>query len=398
MRILSKITLAIRFRQTGRAVRLFDEPALAVSRIVGKLFALGVLVLALAASGTAFGQVPTGSIAGTVKDVQGLPVAGAAIVITNQGTGAEYKTTTSDLGAYHIPSLDFGRYKVTVTKQGFRTGTVTDIKLDASTEYSVPPIVLQIGQVTETVVVQAGAQLVQTTNSQVTGTVEKRQIEDLPLNGRSPLLLVGLQPGSNTVGKTSSVINGQRTSFTNVTLDGINIQDNFIRSNDLDFSPNLLLISQVAEFTITTQNAGPEAGLGASQVSFVTPSGTNNWHGTGFWYHRNSALAANTWFNNAQGVPRGQLILNQGGGNAGGPILKNKLFMYGYWELYRRKQSSPQNHTVLTPNAAKGVFTWVPTCTTTCPAGVTRGCRRQCNWWGRAACVLPSRLTPSSAA
>jgi hypothetical protein len=348
---------------------------------VGRLVVLALLALFLIGSSAAFAQVPTGSIAGTVKDAQGLPVGGAKVVITNQGTGATYTTTTSDLGAYQILRLDFGTYKVEITKEGFHVGRVTDIKLDAGTQYSVPPIALEVGAVSETVVVQAGAQLVQTTNTQVTGTVEKKQIEELPLNGRSPLLLVGLQPGSNTVGKTSSVINGQRTSLTNVTLDGINIQDNFIRSNDLDFSPNLLLISQVAEFTITTQNAGPEAGLGASQVSFVTPSGTNNWHGEGFWYHRNSALAANSWFSNANGVPRGQLILNQGGGNAGGPILKNKLFIYGYWELYRRKQTSAQNHTVLTASARNGLFTYVPACGNSgqpaCPAGVTPNVPRQ---------------------
>jgi hypothetical protein len=339
---------------------------------------LAVLTLFLTVSAPVFGQVPTGSIGGTVKDVQGLPVSGAKVVVTNQGTDAEYKATTSDLGSFQIIRLDFGMYKVTVTKQGFRTGSVTDIKLDAGTQYSLPPIILEVGSVSETVVVEAGAQMVQTTNSQVTGTVEKKQIQDLPLNSRSPLNLVGLQPGTNTVGKTSSVINGQRTSFTNVTMDGINIQDNFIRSNDLDFLPNLLLISQVAEFTITTQNAGPEAGLGSSQVSFVTPSGTNSWHGEGFWYHRNSALGANSWFNNAQGVPRGQLIQNQGGGNMGGPIFKNKLFIYGYWEAFRRKQTSAQNHTVLTSAARNGLFTFVPTCTVaTCPIGVTAGVAQQ---------------------
>jgi hypothetical protein len=376
MRLLSETVFSQRLGLTGRAIQFGSKVAPSRPSNAKKLILFGALCVVLVGSGAAFGQVPTGSIAGTVADAQGLPVSGASVVITNQGTGAQYKTTTSDLGAYSVTSLDFGVYNVEVTKEGFHTTTVAHIKLDAGTQYSVKPITLEVGAVTETVSVQAGAELVQTTNSQVTGTVEKKQIDQLPLNGRSPLNLVSLQAGVTQNGKSNTSINGQRVSFTNVTLDGINIQDNFIRANDVDFLPNLLLIDQVAEFTIINQNAGVESGQGSSQVSFVTPSGTNNWHGDGFWYQRNSALAANSWFNNARGVPKGQLILNQGGGSIGGPLVRNKLFIYGVYELYRRKQTSPQNHTVLAPNAAQGSLTYVPTCTTACPAGVTPGVPR----------------------
>ena len=159
---------------------------------------------------------------------------------------------------------------------------MTDIKLDASTEYSVPPIVLALGAVTDTVTVEAGANLVRTAGAEITDTVEREQIEQLPILDRNPINLLNLQAGvsqNNRSGET--VINGQRQSFSNMTLDGINIQDNYIRTESLDYTPNLLLMSQVGEFTTTTQNAGPQAGLGSSQVSMVTPSGTNQlaWRG-----------------------------------------------------------------------------------------------------------------------
>ena len=134
--------------------------------------------------------------------------------------------------------------------------------------------------------VEGGADLVRTAGAEITDTVEKEQIEDLPILDRDPINLLKWQAGVSQNNRAETVINGQRQSFSNLTLDGINIQDNYIRSDSLDYTPNLLLMSQVGEFTTTTQNAGPQAGLGSSQVSMVTPSGTNNWHGEGFWYYR----------------------------------------------------------------------------------------------------------------
>ena len=158
---------------------------------------------------------------------------------------------------------------------------------------------LEVGAVTETVTVEGGANLVRTAGAELTDTVEREQIEQLPILDRNPLNLLNLQAGVSQNGRSETVINGQRQSFSNMTLDGINIQDNYVRTESLDYTPNLLLMSQVGEFTTTTQNAGPQAGLGSSQVSMVTPSGTNNWHGEGFWDYRTGAMAANDWFNDA---------------------------------------------------------------------------------------------------
>src|SRR5215472_386428 len=145
MRLLSETVFSQRLGLTGRAIQFGSKVAPSRPSNTKKLILFGALCVVLVGSGAAFGQVPTGSIAGTVADTQGLPVSGASVVITNQGTGAQYKTTTSDLGAYSVTSLDFGVYNVEVTKQGFHTTTVTHIKLDAGTQYSVKPITLEVG-------------------------------------------------------------------------------------------------------------------------------------------------------------------------------------------------------------------------------------------------------------
>ena len=279
---------------------------------------LGLLMLVLCTSG-AWGQVPTGAIDGTVLDQQGLPVEGATVTLTNQGTNFKYTSVTASSGGYQFLRIDYGIYSVKVTKEGFRQDVVENIKLDASTTYSVPPIKLEVGAKTESVVVEGGAEIVNTTSTEVGGTVEKQQIDDLPILNRNPLALLELQAGVNQNGATDTVIDGQRTSFSNLTLDGINIQDNFIRQNALDFSPNLPFNSQAQEFTIIDQNADVDKGGGASQVSLVTPKGGNKFHGEGFWYYRTNDWAANTWFNDASGVPLPNLLQNQGGGNIGGP-------------------------------------------------------------------------------
>jgi hypothetical protein len=344
---------------------------------VGSAVAGFVLLVLCSASTNLFAQVPTGTILGTVKDAQGLSIAGATITLTNQGTSRTQTGTTSSRGGYEFTDLNVGLYQIEVSKPGFKNSVVTSVKLDASTEYSVPPVTLEIGAVTDTVTVEGGADLVRTAGAEITDTVEREQIEDLPILDRNPINLLELQAGVSQArhadGFYVTVIDGQRQSFSNLTLDGINIQDNYIRSESLDYTPNLLLMSQVGEFTTTTQNAGPQAGLGSSQVSMVTPSGTNNWHGEGFWYYRSGAWSANDWFNNANGVGKPNLLLNQPGGDIGGPIIKNKLFIYGAYEAYRARQQVPTDTTVLTSSARNGIFRWRADCTTNCPTGVTPG-------------------------
>ena len=141
-----------------------------------------------------------------------------------------------------------------------------------------------------------------------------------------------------------------------MTLDGINIQDNFIRENATTFSGSRLTQSMVSEFTLTSVNQGAVSGAGASQISFVTPSGTNDVHGEVYWVHRNNATKANEFFNNLSGVDKPFLLRNQYGVAASGPIIKDRLFWYGNYEGFRQRSQSSFLATVLTEKARQGIF------------------------------------------
>ena len=156
-------------------------------RWILRIFAALAMLAACAAVGRA--QVPTGSISGTVLDAQRLPIVDATITLKNEQTNRTFTSKTGSAGGYQFERLDYGQYQVTVSKDGFKNGAVNNIKLDASTEYSVAPVQLEVGQITETVSVEAGPELVQTTSAQVSGTVEKQQIDDLPILNRNPLNL-----------------------------------------------------------------------------------------------------------------------------------------------------------------------------------------------------------------
>ena len=316
------------------------------------LFALLVFVFgAISVSA----QVPTGSIVGTVVDAQTATVEGADVTITSIDSGAKYSTRTASNGGYSVSSLNSGLYRVDVSKDGFKAASVTNLKLDASTQLSVPPIVLEVGSRTETVTVEATAsEEVQTTDASVGNQIDKQQLDDLPVNSRQPLALIQTEPGVNFDGRGSTVIDGQRSAFTSVTLDGINIQDNFIRTNDTDFTPNQLFLSQTGEFHINTQNGDPSVGGGASAISIVSPRGTNNWHGKGFLYYETNKWNANPWFNNAVGAANAALNQDQYGGEGGGPIIKNKLFIYGSFEELKDLQTTLQDATIFTNAAAAG--------------------------------------------
>ena len=322
-----------------------------------RLFA--VVVLALAFAGISFSQV-TARLTGSIVDPSGAPVPNAAVDIYLPGGAKPILSmpSTAD-GLYAFSAVPAGTYDVIVTANGFRKAVQRGVVLTTGQETALPVVKLEVGTTVETVEVKENAETVQTANSEISNTVTRSQVKDLPILNRSPQGFVTTQAGVNSSRGGDSVVNGQRTTFTNVTLDGINIQDNFIRTNAVDFSPNLLLVDQVAEFTISTSNTNTSAGGGASQVMFVTPSGTDNFHGGVFWSNRNSALAANTWFNNQSGVKRPFLNQNQTGGNIGGPVRKDKLFFYFNYEAFRLKQQSAQQRTILTADADQGIFTYL---------------------------------------
>src|SRR5262249_23369525 len=344
----------------NRAQRKTDGGRMLMRKVVvfmlSSVVALGSLTgagLATAKAGT--GQATAGRLVGTVSGPDGV-IAGATISVRDNQTGREITVTTNGEGGFVIPQLEFGTYQVKVTANGFKTYSATDLKIDAGREYSLT-VSVEVGNISEVINVSAGAEVINSTNAELSNSVSKQQIQELPLNGRNPLGLIGLQAGtSNASGVTT--INGQRTSFTNITRDGINVQDNFIRSNATDFTPDRPNVDDVSEFTIVTQNAGAELGYGAAQVQLVTPRGSNAFHGAGYIYNRNSEFGANTFFNNAAKVARPFLNRNQYGGSISGPIIKDKLFFFGSYEGFRLRQSSNQLGTILLPQARNGVFTY----------------------------------------
>ena len=313
-------------------------------------FALCLLPLA------ALAQSNTGRLLGVVSGPDGV-IPGATVVVTDNQTGKTRTVVATGEGAFTVPQLEVGSYTVKVTAQGFKTFTANALKIDVGQEYSLP-VTLEIGATQDSVTITAGADIVNAANAQLSNTVSPRQIKELPLNGRDPTTLILLQAGTASNGATNVSINGQRSTFTNITRDGINIQDNHIRQNASSFSVERPSVDDVGEFTLTTQNAASDLGYGASQVQFVTPRGQNAFHGGLFYYNRNSEFSANSFTNNASGTPKSFLNRNQFGGNLSGPIIKNKLFFFGFYEGLRLRTQSSQLRTILTPNARQGLFTF----------------------------------------
>ena len=307
----------------------------------------------------ALGQSATGRIAGTVLDPSRSAIPGAEVIVRSESTSTSLILETNAAGGFAAASLAPGLYAVEVSADGFRGHTVEHQKVDVARETSLPPIVLELGVATEVVVVDGGISQVQTTNAEVTSIVTSEQIAELPLIGRDPLSFVSLQAGVTYAGARPTTINGQRTSFSSVTLDGINIQDNFIRHNSLDYLSSRTLLDQVAEFAVTSQNGSPAVGGGASQVNFTTRSGGPEFRGNAYWHTRNHKLAASPWFSNRQGLEKPELNINQFGGSLGGPIVKNRAFFYANYESLRDRRKSLQNTRILTPDAAQGVVSYL---------------------------------------
>jgi hypothetical protein len=340
-----------------------------MKRISAALLSLLILTV------SAFAQSSTGRLVGTVSGPDGV-IPGATVVIKDNKTGRERTILTNGEGAFVLPQLEVGAYSLKVSATGFKTNNVEGLVINVGQEYSIN-VALEVGNISENVTITAGADVINSTSAEVSTNVGERQLVELPLNGRNPLNLVLLQAGTASNPNQNTSINGLRTSTTNITRDGINIQDNFIRSNATDFAPGRPSVDDVAEFTITTQ-AGADRGFGGPQIELVTPRGQNEFHGRLFEFNRNSRLAANNFFNNATGTfgPSDALVVagvrrageqrtprpfrnrNQYGGNISGPIFKNKVFFFGYYEGLRDRLSANKLTTTFLPGASAGNFTY----------------------------------------
>ncbi len=313
----------------------------------------------------AFAQTTTGRLSGNVSGPDGL-LPGAVVNITDNQTGRTLNTTANDSGSFLFERIPFGVYTVRVTADGFKTFVANNVRVDANTEYTLNPV-LEIGDVNVEVTVEAGAELVNASNAELSTTVDGKQILDLPINGRNPLSLLNLQAGVNAT--AGNHVNGQRTSSTNFTRDGVNVQDNFIRTGG--FVQDRPTVDDTGEFTVVTQNAGADLGGGGSaQIQLVTPRGGRDFHGAGYIYNRNSKFAANDFGNNATGVERPFLNRNQFGGKISGPFPfpgfgqgtpyfhMDKAFFFVNYERYLLRQQTPKTTTILLPQFRDGTYTY----------------------------------------
>jgi hypothetical protein len=357
------------------------------------------LVAVLFSAVAVMAQGTTGKLSGTVAGPDGL-LPGAKVTATDNSTGKELSVVTNESGFYQFPQLEFGTYTIRITANGFKTLVGNEQKIDVGRDAQFNAT-LEVGDVSAEVVVTAGVDVVTSNTAQVSSTISPQQIMSLPMLTRSPLALTLLQAGTSSNGLTT--INGMRTTMTNITRDGINIQDTFIRANATDFVPGRPSVDDTAEFTLTATNQEADQGYGSAQIRLVTPRGTKDLHGALYAYNRNSGFSANSFFNNRSSTAATALkppYRNrwQYGGKVSGPLwlpafgeggprlLKDKAVFFFAYEKIQDPVSGAATRTILSPSAQTGAFRYQRTNNTT----VTPFCPSQTIG---SICEIPNLLT-----
>ncbi len=308
----------------------------------------------------ALSQVVNGRLEIAVQDASGAAVANAKIALKDLrrqialgGDGA-----LNPDGAIVFAALRPSLYEISVEAAGFRKAVVGNIELLSGTTLR-QTVRMELGQVSESISVEANAVQVNTSDAQAARSINMRDIDTLPQLGRGPLSLVAMNPGiSVDAGDQSfSRVNGLRQGSNNTRLDGIDVNDSVVPRFGLALTPSNT--DSVEEVRIVTNGGKAELGRsGGAQIEIVTRSGTNRFHGNGFEYLRNSALNSNTFFNNSSGTPRPKFNQSIYGGSLGGPVLKNKIFFFGNFQGTDTRQDVSRNRIVATPEAKLGIFRW----------------------------------------
>ena len=322
----------------------------------------------------AWSQVTTGTIFGTVSDETGGVLPGVEITLINTDTGVSRTVITGDEGQYNASNLTLGNWEVQAVLAGFQTAVRSGIQLTVGREAGVD-ISMSIGEITERVVVQGEASLVETTSPTLTELVDERKIRDLPLNGRSFTQLALLQAGvgylkaapQSQTGNTGEKISvsGTRLTETAFLMDGVDIRGH--RQGTPTSEAGVLLgVDTVREFALVSGIAGAEyGGFTGGVINIVSKSGTNQFHGTIFEFHRNKSLDAANFFDNknqnngCQSSPsdcRAPFIRNQFGFTAGGPIVSDRTFIFGSYEGLRDRTSTGVTSRVPDLNARQGIL------------------------------------------
>ena len=309
------------------------------------------------------------SVSGVVSDPTGAVIPGAKLTLTNIGTDAQRDDVSDAQGRYNFAQVQPGSYKLTAKAQGFNDLVVNDIRLLVNTPATVNIAFEKIGTTTTTVQVEASAVQVNTTDASLGNAVGGQVITQLPFEARNVVGLLALQPGVVFLKEPdpgalndyrSGSVNGGKSDQANVTLDGVDVNDQQSRSA---FTSVLrVTLDSVQEFRTITTNSGADMGrTSGAQVSLVTKSGTNIVHGSAYEFLRNTLTSANTFFNNSANVPRQKLNRNVFGASVGGPIKKDRLFYFFNYEGRQDKSEGSALRTV--PNALlrQGIFTYVKT-------------------------------------
>jgi hypothetical protein len=323
-------------------------------------FCLSFLCVLVLVAG-ALAQVQNGQFTGTVTDPSGAAIANAKVTVTNVGTNLSVTSTTNSAGLYTAKELPVGTYKITVEAPGFKTGSNTNISLNAGTIQRAD-FKMQLGQAREVVEVSGEISAVNTEDSKLANTVDSTQVANLPLNGRNVYDLIQMAPGAVNVrgvlseNGANTVVNGLREDFNGFLINGAS------NKGLSGGAVNQPIEDTVQEFQQLTLNMSAQYGNSAGSVTnLVTKAGTNSFHGSAWEFNRNDAYDANTFFLNQQGVDRQALRFNQFGGTFGGPIIKDKLFFFlSYQGDHFRESAPPSTLTVESPEFEQAVISALP--------------------------------------
>ena len=318
-----------------------------------------------------FGSVPTllaqgaGAISGTVVDSAGGAIPGAAVTVKNE-SGASFEAVTNGDGAFNIPAVAAGAYKVSVALSGFKTA-VADVVVQLNTPTAVK-IVLEVGAITETINVSSSSELINTQTPVVAATLNADQLNRMPTASRNAINAVTFLPGINTAGiNRDSTINGLPESMVQITMDGVSNNDNFLRSSDSFFASVSPRQDAVEAVTVVMASGGANVGgSGAISINFQTRSGTNRFSGTAYEYMRRPAFNTNNWINERNGEPKNEIKLDQYGARAAGPVVlpglydgRGKMFYMLNYEQLRFPNSFTETRTILNPAGLNGTFRYL---------------------------------------
>jgi carboxypeptidase family protein len=330
---------------------------------------LGVVVAVCMFSAIALGQ-GSASVRGHVTDPSGAVIANAMVRLVRTDTNATRATKTDNEGFYEFVQLASGAYSMTVAAPGFATGERTDLNLIVNVPVTAD-FHLPVATTGEKVEVMSSAPMLNTTDATLGEGFDTKQVSQLPIEGRNVVELLSLQPGVTYLGNRldegsdtrSGAVNGARSDQSNVTLDGVDVND---QNSGFAFTSVLRNTQDsVADFRVTTSNANADAGRSAgAQVALVTKSGTNQLHGSLYEYNRNTSLVANDYFLKSTQIANGQpnkrspLIRNVFGASIGGPIIKNRLFFFANYEGRRDREAANVVQTVPTASMRAGQLTY----------------------------------------